>query len=174
MEWYNAIPPIILGIIMSFLTFKGIQRDIKAARNEIPYGKDFKKEFSKVVEEIAHAYKLNRSVPIPCWVNGVMFKVRVEKLDEEHLDCSQVYNRNSIYINDELVARQHKIHYNYRGDYNYFEFTDKRDTKEIVEIIREAQKPAKEIHHNRVREFGLYPHKSKSYFEESSNGNSDE
>jgi hypothetical protein len=67
------------------------------------------------------------------------------------------------------VARQHKIHYNYRADYSYFEFTDKRDTKEIVEILREAQKPAKEIHLNRMKELGLYPYKGKSYFEESSN-----
>ena len=160
MKWYDAIPIITFGIIMLILTFKGIKRDIKAARNEIPYGKDFKKEFSKVVEDVAHAYGLNNNVAIPCWVNGVMFKVIVKKIDTNHLNYSQMYKCYYISINEELVCKEHIIHNNCK-DHIYFEFTDKRDTKEIVEIIREAQKPAKEIHHNRVKELGLYPYKSK-------------
>lgn len=164
MAWYEVIILLICGLTVLILIIGDIKKEVKLWRNQIPDGKDFVNKFNTVVSDIAYACS-DDTTPLPCWVNGIMFKVYAKKINNSHLNYNQMYKCFEVWVNGELVCREHIIHKNCK-DYIYFEFTDKRKKEEIVDIVNEAHKPAREIIDKKKSETPWLNNMYKSYFKE--------
>ena len=158
---------IIFTIIMIIVYIITLIRDIKTARRIAPYGKVFKKEFAESIDNIYRAQKISKNEHILAFVNNVMFKVEVDEYKPMGLEYSTIpmYMCYDIYINGEIVCREHIIKELSKNKI-WFEFSSKRERDEIITIVKEAQKPAKEILEKSNKELykklGLT---SKSFFE---------
>ena len=158
---------VIFTIIMVVVYIIALIKDIKRARRSAPYGKVFKKEFAEIIDSIYRAQKISKNEYISAFVNNVMFKVKVDEYKPMGLEYSTIpmYMCYDIYINGEIVCREHIIKELSKNKI-WFEFSSKRERDEIITIVKEAQKPAKEILEKSNKELykklGLT---SKSFFE---------
>lgn len=137
-----------------------------------PCGKMFKKEFAKIVDDIHTAQKIGELKFLYSFQNNITFKVRVEKNASDGLEYKSipVYKNYDIYINDELVCRDHIF-----KEQHHFEFSSQRKRDEIITLVKEAHKHAKEILQKSKEELyerlGLV---SKSFFEYSFNNETED
>ena len=142
-------------------------KDIKQERRQPPYGKVFKKEFADIIDNIYEAQKISKNEYISAFVNNAMFKVEVDEYRPMGLEYSNVpmYMCYDIYINGEIVCREHIIK-ELSKDKIWFEFSSERKRDEIINIIKEADTPSKEIleQFNKEMDERLGP-VSKSFFE---------
>ena len=75
-----------------------------------------------------------------------------------------MYYGYGVYINDEIVCRVHIIDANCKK-IHFIEFSSKRDRDEVIEIIKEAHKTAKEHNHDQwTKWFSKYD--SKSFYQD--------
>ena len=161
-KWLGAI----IALIWLVVYFYIIISEIKKSRNTTPYGKTFIKKFHKIVKDIEEAQRISKHTVMTCFANGGMFKVAVKKDDTPEgiqYRTIPVYKSYGIYINDELVCREHIF-----KDKSYFEFSSDRKTDEVVTLVKEAHIPAREIidKHNKELYDKYFGHKS--FFEYSS------
>lgn len=108
-----------------------------------PDGKIFVKEFSEIVSDIYRAQEISGFKFLYSFQNNITFKVSVKQDDTpEGLEYRTipVYKSFSIYINDELVCREHIF-----KDKHYFEFSSKRKRDEVITLVKESREHAKEI-----------------------------
>lgn len=158
---------LILTIAMAMVYIISIIKDIKRARRSAPYGKVFKKEFAEIIDNIYRAQKISKNEYISAFVNNVRFKVEVDEYKPMGLEYSTIpmYKCFGIYINEELVCREHIIK-ELSKDKVWFEFSSQRERDEIIAIINSANEHAKEIIQKSNKEMyerlGLT---SKSFFE---------
>ena len=105
---------------------------------------------------------------MPVFTNGMKFDIRVAEYKQIGLEYSSIpmYKCFDVYINEELVCRQHIIK-ELSKDKVWFEFSSQRKRDEIINIIKEADEPAKEFLKKNNKELyeklGLV---SKSFFTE--------
>ena len=100
------------------------------------------------------------------------FNVKVEKetpyigLEYETIP---MYKSYAVYIDDEIVCRAHVIR-QLSKDHTFLEFSSKRKSDEVIDIVKKADKVARELNHERVvKWFSKYD--SKSFYSEVSDGN---
>lgn len=141
-KWCLAI----FNIIFIACVIISVIKDIRAVQRSAPYGKVFKKEFSEIIEDIFKAQKISDQTHIPAFVNNILFKVVVDEYKPSGLEYSTIpmYKCYDIYINEEIVCREHIIRENCK-DKIWFEFSRKRDRDEIITLVKAAYEPAKEI-----------------------------
>ena len=144
-------------------------KDIKQWRRQPPNGKVFKKEFAEIIVNICRAQTISKKEYILAFVNDAMFKVKVDEYKPMGLEYTiPMYMCYDIYINGEIVCREHIIKEGYKNNV-WFEFSSKRERDEIITIINSANEPAKDILKKNTKELyqnlGLV---SKSFFECSS------
>ena len=154
----------------------GTIKEVKAVRKAPPYGKVFKKEFAEIIDNIYKAQQISKNEYVLAFVNNVMFKVEVDEYKPMGLEYSTIpmYMCYDIYINGEIVCREHIIK-EWGNNKIWFEFSSKRERDEIINIIKEADTPSKEILKQSNKELyerlGLV---SKSFFEHSSNNDTED
>lgn len=141
-KWCVAIFSIICIACMIISVIK----DVRAVRRSAPYGKVFKKEFAEIIEDIFRAQKISDQTYIPAFANNILFKVEVDEYKPSGLEYPTIpmYRCYDIYINGEIVCREHIIK-EWNKDKIWFEFSSKRERDEIINIIKEAYTPSKEI-----------------------------
>ena len=167
---------LILTIIMVIVYIASIIRDIKQSRRMAPYGKVFKKEFAEIIDNIYRAQLYSKNEHMPVFTNGMKFDIRVAEYKQVGLEYSSIpmYKCFDVYINEELVCRQHIIK-ELSKDKVWFEFSSQRKRDEIIDIIKEADAPAKEFLKKNNKELyeklGLV---SKSFFEYSFNNDTED
>lgn len=137
---------VIFGIICIICWIIGIIKEVRASRRMAPYGKVFKKEFAEIIDNIYKAQNYSKNEHMPVFTNGMKFDIRVAEYKQIGLEYSTIpmYKYFDIYINEELVCREHIIK-EFSKDKVWFEFSSKRKRDEIINIIKEADAPAKEI-----------------------------
>ena len=141
-----------------------------------PYGKVFKKEFAETIVGIHRAQEISKNEHITAFVNYVMFIVRVDEYKPLGLEFSTIpmYRCYDIYINDELVCKEHIIK-EWSKDKIWFEFSSQRKIDEIITLVKEADKHTEEILRKNNKELyerlGLV---SKSFFEYSFNNDTED
>lgn len=158
---------IIFGIVCLICWTVGIIKSVKEANRSAPYGKVFKKEFAEIIDNIYRAQQIYKNEHIIAFVNNIMFKVKVDEYKPVGVEYYTIpmYRCYDIYINGELVCREHIIK---EWDKNkiWFEFSSKRERDEIIAIINSANEHTKEILQKSNKEMyerlGLV---SKSFFE---------
>ena len=158
---------LVAGSLMIIAMIYSAVQDAKEARRAAPYGKVFKKEFSEIIDNIYKAQQISKNEHMTAFVNNVMFKVEVDEYKPMGLEYSSIpmYRCYDVYINEELVCRQHIIK-ELSKDKIWFEFSSQRKRDEIINIIKEADEPAKEFLKKNNKE--LYKKlgiESKSFFE---------
>ena len=167
---------VIFTITMVVVFIITLIKDIKGVRRSAPYGKVFKKEFAEIIDNIYRAQKISQNEYILAFVNNVMFKVEVDEYKPMGLEYSTIpmYMCYDIYINGEIVCREHIIK-EFSKNKIWFEFSSKRERDEIINIIKEADTPSKEILKQSNKEMyerlGLV---SKSFFEYSFNNDTED
>ena len=167
---------VIFTITMVVVCITTSIKDIKRARRIAPYGKVFKEEFAKIIDNIYRAQKISKNEFISAFVNNVMFKVEVDEYKPMGLEYSTIpmYMCYDIYINGEIVCREHIIKELSKNKI-WFEFSSKRKRDEIINIIKEADTPSKEMLKQSNKEMyerlGLA---SKSFFEYSFNNDTED
>jgi hypothetical protein len=141
-KWCVAI----FGIIFSVGWIISIIADIKRVRRSAPYGKVFKKEFSEIIYDISKAQKISNQTHIPTFANNMLFKIAVYEYKPLGLEYSTIpmYRCYDIYINGEIVCREHIIRENCK-DKIWFEFSSKRDRDEIITLVKSAYEHTEEI-----------------------------
>ena len=141
-KWCVAIFSIICIACMIISVIK----DVRAVQRSAPYGKVFKKEFAEIIEDIFRAQKISDQTYIPAFANNILFKVEVDEYKPSGLEYPTIpmYRCYDIYINGEIVCREHIIK-EWNKDKIWFEFSSKRERDEIINIIKEAYTPSKEI-----------------------------
>ena len=141
-KWCVAIFSIICIACMIISVIK----DVRAVQRSAPYGKVFKKEFAEIIEDIFRAQKISDQTYIPAFANNILFKVEVDECKPSGLEYPKIpmYRCYDIYINGEIVCREHIIK-EWNKDKIWFEFSSKRERDEIINIIKEAYTPSKEI-----------------------------
>jgi hypothetical protein len=157
----------IFVVVSSIIFIDSIVRDIKRARRQSPYGKVFKKEFAEIIDNIYRAQLISKHTAMNCRDVDGRFMVRVTEYKPEGLEYSTIpmYRCYDVYINDELVCREHIIR-ELSKDKIWFEFSSKRERDEIITLVKAAHVCAKECLELNSKEFyeklGLV---SKSFFE---------
>lgn len=167
--WFAVI--LISGVV-AFCLYTVIT-DIKASRRQAPYGKVFIRDFMEMIDDIETALTDTRKEYLEAFVTGnFKFKVRVEKetpyigLEYETIP---MYKSYAVYIDDEIVCRAHVIR-QLSKDHTFLEFSSKRKRDEVIDIVKKADKVARELNHERVvKWFSKYD--SKSFYSEVSDGN---
>ena len=136
----------IFSIICIACWIISIIKDVRAVRRRAPYGKVFKKEFAEIIDDIFRAQKISDQTYIPAFVNNMLFKIVVDEYKPSGLEYPTIpmYRCYDIYINGEIVCREHIIK-EWSKDKIWFEFSSKRERDEIINIIKEAYTPSKEI-----------------------------
>ena len=160
-------------IVVSIIAFIiSVVRDVKVMRRQAPDGKVFKKEFADIVDDIYTAQDIGKFKFLYSFQNNITFKVRVEKNTPDGLEYKSipVYKSYDIYINDELVCINHIF-----KEQHHFEFSGRRERDEVITLVKEAHKHAKEILQKSNKEMyerlGLV---SKSFFEYSFNNDTED
>lgn len=137
----------VLIVICVFYTTVTIA-EIRKYRRQAPNGKVFTRKFSDLIYAICRVSEYDKSKSsLETVVNNKTFKVQVlTELMCKSLkyDTIPAYKSYLIYINDELVCREHILSLNYKEKV-YFEFSSKRELDEIVEIITSAATVAEKI-----------------------------
>lgn len=165
-KWCVAI----CGIIFTACLIISIIKDVRAVRRIAPYGKVFKQEFAEIIDEIFKAQKISNQTHIPTFANNMLFKIEVYEYKPSGLEYSTIpmYKCYDIYINGEIVCREHIIKENCK-DKIWFEFSRQRDRDEIITLVKSAYEHAEKILRKNNKELyerlGLV---SKSFFEFSS------
>lgn len=141
-KWCVAI----FSIICIACWIISIIKDVRAVRRSAPYGKVFKKEFAEIIDDIFRAQKISDQTYIPAFVNNMLFKIEVDEYKPSGLEYPTIpmYRCYDIYINGEIVCREHIVK-EWSKDKIWFEFSSKRERDEIINIIKEAYTPSKEI-----------------------------
>ena len=145
-------------------------------RRKAPNGKVFKREFAEIVDNIYRAQNYSKNEHMSVFTNGMKFDIRVAEYKQIGLEYSSIpmYKCFDVYINEELVCREHIIK-ELSKDKVWFEFSSKRQRDEIIDIIKEANEPAKEFLKKNNKELyeklGLV---SKSFFEYSFNNDTED
>lgn len=171
-KWCVAI----FGIICIICWIIGIIKEVRASRRMAPYGKVFKKEFAEIVDNIYKAQNYSKNEHMPVFTNGMKFDIRVAEYKQIGLEYSTIpmYKYFDIYINEELVCREHIIK-EFSKDKVWFEFSSQRKRDEIINIIKEANISAKEFLDKGYKEIqdklGLT---RKSFFEYSFNNDTED
>ena len=138
--WYDYM--IVFLLITTFIVV--MIKDIKNTRNSIPDGKAFIKKFDNFIYTIQRAQEIGNIESVWTYKNNLTFKVRVERINTpKGFKYTPVYKGYSVYINDELVCIEHIFHI--WKDKICLDFSDKRNTKEIIDIVNGAYIEAKEI-----------------------------
>lgn len=152
-----------------------IIKEVRASRRMAPYGKVFKREFAEIIDNIYRAQLYSKNEHMSVFTNDMKFDIRVAEYKQIGLEYSTIpmYKCFDIYINEELVCRQHIIK-ELSKDKVWFEFSSQRKRDEIIDIIKEADEPTKEILKQSNKELyeklGLV---SKSFFEYSFNNDTE-
>ena len=155
---------VMLCFIMLIFYIIYIVKEVKETNRRAPYGKVFKKEFADIVNDIYRAQDIGKFKFLYSFQNNINFKVRVEKNTPVGLEYKSipVYWNYDIYINDELVCKDHIF-----KEQHHFEFSARRERDEIITLIKESHKHAKEVLQKSNKEMyerlGLV---SKSFFAE--------
>ena len=161
----------ISSIIYIICLVISIIKDVRTVRRCAPYGKVFKREFAKIISDIYKAQEISKNEHMPVFTNRITFKIRVDEYKPVGLEYSTIpmYKCYDIYINDELVCKEHIIR-ECGKDKIWFEFSRQRERDEIITIIKSAYEYAKEILQKNSEELykrlGLV---SKSFFDDSFN-----
>lgn len=128
---------IIYSIFILFWLFYVI-REIKIARNSAPNGKTFIKRFHEKIVGLLKVQQVNHIEHLNLKINNELsFVVKVIKevvppgLQYETIPMYESY---CVYINGEAVCRVHVIEVHFKKK-AYLEFSSKRKTNEIVDII---------------------------------------
>ena len=160
----------VLVVVSCFIFIASVVRDVKEMRRQPPYGKVFKKDFKQIINDIYRAQLVSQHSAMNCRDVDGKFMVRVAEYKPEGLEYPTIpmYRCYDVYINDELVCKEHVIK-EYSRDKVWFEFSGKRERDEIITLVKSAHKPAKECLELNNKEFyeklGLV---SKSFFDYSS------
>ena len=135
----------IFVVVSSIIFIESIVRDIKRARRQPPYGKVFKEEFKKIIDDIYRAQLVSKHTAINCRDVDGRFMVRVAEYKQIGLEYSSIpmYKCYDVYINEELVCREHIIR-ELSKDKIWFEFSSKRERDEIITLVKAAHVCAKE------------------------------
>lgn len=171
-KWCVAIFGITCILCWIIATIKSVRESNRMA----PYGKVFKKEFAEIIDNIYRAQLYSKNEHMPVFTNGMKFDIRVAEYKQVGLEYSSIpmYKCFDIYINEELVCREHILR-ELSKDKVWFEFSSQRKRDEIINIIKEADEPAKEFLKKNNKELykklGLV---SKSFFEYSFNNNTED
>lgn len=142
MEFFVIIVASVFYIIVTIA-------EIRKYRRQAPNGKVFTRKFSDLISAICRASEYDKAKSsLETVVNNKTFKVQVlTELTCKSLkyDTIPTYKSYLIYINEELVCREHILSLDYKEEKVYFEFSFKRELNEIVEIITSAAMEAKKI-----------------------------
>ena len=137
--------------------------DIRITNNKAPNGKKFIKKFDEIVDDIHTAQIKGKVQEMWATKNNKTFKVRVEHISSDSMDFTTRYKLNNIYINDELVCKEHILKVGLK-DIITFEFSHKREIDEIVDIVTSAHKQAKEIIDEYYKEIFNINKETKSFY----------
>ena len=80
---------VIFTITMVVVFIITLIEDTKRVRRSAPYGKVFKEEFAKIIDNIYRAQKISKNEFISAFVNNVMFKVEVDEYKPMGLEYSK-------------------------------------------------------------------------------------
>ena len=154
---------VVATAFVSLITWSCVIKDIKETNNKAPNGKKFIKKFDEIVDDIHTAQIKSKVQEMWATKNNKTFKVRVEHKPSDSMDFTTRYKLNNIYINDELVCKEHILKV-YSKDIVTFEFSHKRDIDEIVDIVTIAHKQAKEIIDEYYKEMLNISKETKSFY----------
>lgn len=164
---------IVIFSITAVFILSFIINDIKAFRRQAPYGKVFVRDFMEMLDDIETALTNSKEEYLEAFVSGnFKFNVKVEK-ETPHIgleyETIPMYKSYAVYIDDEIVCRAHVIR-QLSKDHTFLEFSSKRKSDEVIDIVKKADKVARELNHERVvKWFGKY--NSKSFYSGVSDGN---
>ena len=164
MNWYGFSITLILLIIYIILFIKQTKR----IRNSPPNGKTFIKKFYKIINDIYGAQDIDKCDYINAKIDD-KFNFRVNIVRDNTLGPLEninikVYESFSIYINDEIVCREHILNVLNGKAGIYFEFTRDRDQQEVVDIIKAAHISAIKIINEGIKKY-INPSKNSFYSE---------
>ena len=164
---------IVVFSITAIFILSFIINDIKAFRRQAPYGKVFVRDFMEMLDDIETALTNSKEEYLEAFISGnFKFNVKVEK-EISHIgleyETIPMYKSYAVYIDDEIVCRAHVIR-QLSKDHTFLEFSSKRKSDEVIDIVKKADKVARELNHERVvKWFSKYD--SKSFYSEVSDGN---
>jgi Lhr-like helicase len=155
---------IVVFSITSVFILSFIINDIKAFRRAAPYGKVFVRDFMEMLDDIETALTNSKEEYLEAFISGnFKFNVKVEK-ETPHIgleyETIPMYKSYVVYIGDEVVCRAHVIR-QLSKDHTFLEFSSKRKRDEVIDIVKKADKVARELNHESVvKWFSKYDSKS--------------